>query len=142
MPASALRYRRTGSLQVVTADEPVDRLEQIAEDARGAGLDCELLDAHAAREAEPQLTPDVTAALLVKTHGFVAATDLPARLRPLPSSTARASAFLPAPDASNLEESTSRFTSRTTPPSRRATSSSLREAGRGRSTSTACRRCR
>ena len=69
-------YRRTGSLQVVTADEPVDRLERIAEDARGVGLDCELLDAHAAREAEPQLTPDVTAALLVKAHGFVAVTDL------------------------------------------------------------------
>ena len=69
-------YRRTGSLQVVTGDEPGDRLEQIAEDARAVGLDCELLDAHAARKAEPQLTPDVSAALYVKTHGFVAVTDL------------------------------------------------------------------
>jgi glycine oxidase len=69
-------YRRTGSLQVVTADEPIDELRQIVEDARVAGLDCELLDGHAAREVEPQLTPDVTAALLVKLHGFVVAADL------------------------------------------------------------------
>jgi glycine oxidase len=69
-------YRRTGSLQVTTADEPIDELTQIAEDARVAGLECELLDAKAAREAEPQLTPDVSAALFVKSHGFVAATDL------------------------------------------------------------------
>ena len=52
-------YCRTGSLQVVTADEPLDTLEQIAADARDAGIECEILDAQAAREAEPQLTPDV-----------------------------------------------------------------------------------
>jgi glycine oxidase len=69
-------YRRTGSLQVATTDEPLEKLQQIAGDARRAGLDCELLDARAAREAEPQLTPDVSAALYVKTHGFVGAADL------------------------------------------------------------------
>ena len=69
-------YRRTGSLQVVTADGPRDELAQIVEDGRGAGLEFELLDAKAAREAEPQLTPDVSAALLVKAHGFVAASEL------------------------------------------------------------------
>jgi len=69
-------YRRTGSLQVVTADEPRDELAQILEDSRGAGLDVELLDAKAAHDAEPQLTPDVSAALLVKAHGFVSAHEL------------------------------------------------------------------
>jgi glycine oxidase len=69
-------YQRTGSLQVVTSDEPIDELTRIVEDARVAGLDCQLLDARAAREMEPQLTPDVSAALLVKSHGFVAAADL------------------------------------------------------------------
>jgi glycine oxidase len=69
-------YRRTGSLQVATADDSPDHLERIAGDAQRAGLDCELLDARAARQAEPQLTPDVAAALYVKTHGFVAASEL------------------------------------------------------------------
>jgi glycine oxidase len=69
-------YRRTGSLQVVTGDASVEDLKQIVEDARGAGIECELLDAQNAREAEPQLTPDVSAALLMRSHGFVAATDL------------------------------------------------------------------
>ncbi len=69
-------YRRTGSLQVVTADEPANELGQIVEDAHAAGLEVELLDAKAAHDAEPQLTPDVSAALLVKTHGFVSATEL------------------------------------------------------------------
>ncbi len=69
-------YRRTGSLQVMTADEVSDEFEQVAKDARGAGLDVELLDSKAARAAEPQLSPDVSAALLVKTHGFVSATEL------------------------------------------------------------------
>jgi glycine oxidase len=69
-------YRRTGSLQVVTADEPLDELRHIAADVRAAGLECELLDEHGAREAEPQLTPDVSAALFVKSHGFVVTADL------------------------------------------------------------------
>jgi len=69
-------YRRTGSLQVVTADEPGDELARVFKDAREAGLDVELLDAQGAREAEPQLMPDVSAALLVKSHGFVSAHDL------------------------------------------------------------------
>ena len=75
-----IEYRRTGSLQVVTADDPGEQLERIAEDARRVGVECELLDAQAAREAEPQLTPDVAAALFVKSHGFVAAMDLSSAL--------------------------------------------------------------
>ncbi len=69
-------YFRTGSLQVVTADQPLDELEQVAEGARAAGVECELLDERAARDAEPQLSPEVSGALLMKSHGFVAAAEL------------------------------------------------------------------
>jgi glycine oxidase len=72
----AVGYRRTGSLQVVTADESLDELQRIAADARGAGLDCELLDAQTACDAEPQLTPEISGALLIKTHGFVVTGEL------------------------------------------------------------------
>ena len=69
-------YARSGSLQVATPEQPADELQHIASDARNAGLECEWLDARAAREAEPQLTPDVCCALLMKTHGFVVTADL------------------------------------------------------------------
>jgi glycine oxidase len=73
-------YRRTGSLQVTTAGESLDEIRDIAADARKAGLDCEILDATGARNAEPQLTPDVSGGLFVRTHGFVVAADLSAAL--------------------------------------------------------------
>jgi glycine oxidase len=69
-------YGRTGSLQVVTADQPMDELHEIADAARKMGVDCDLLDARGALEAEPQLTPEVSGALLIKSHGFVVASDL------------------------------------------------------------------
>ena len=69
-------YCRTGSLQVVSAEQPIDELQAISDAARAEGLECELLDARGAREAEPQLTPDVGGALLMKSHGFVIASDL------------------------------------------------------------------
>jgi glycine oxidase len=72
----AIGYRRTGSLQVSTSDQPLDELEKMAAEVRAAGIACELLDAQAAREAEPQLTPEVSGALLTKPHGFVVTSDL------------------------------------------------------------------
>jgi glycine oxidase len=69
-------YQRTGSLQVATGDEPLDELRRIAAGARGAGVACELLDANGVKDAEPQLTPDATAGLLIPTHGFAIAVDL------------------------------------------------------------------
>jgi glycine oxidase len=72
----AVGYRRTGSLQVATADEPLEQLESIAAGAKAAGIDCEMLDANTAKQIEPQLTPEVSAALLVRTHGFVFPLDL------------------------------------------------------------------
>ena len=71
-----IHYQRTGSLQVITADQPVEELHEIGADARAAGIECELLDARAAREAEPQLTPEIGGALLMKSHGFVVTSDL------------------------------------------------------------------
>jgi glycine oxidase len=73
-------YHRTGSLQVITGDRPLDELRHIVSDARAAGLECELLDAHDARLAEPQLSPDVSAALFMKSHGFVATASLSSAL--------------------------------------------------------------
>lgn len=69
-------YARSGSLQVATSEETVDELQHLASDARHAGIACEFLDARAAREAEPQLTPDVSCALLMPSHGFVVTADL------------------------------------------------------------------
>ncbi len=69
-------YCRTGSLQVATAGEALEELLSIAAGARIAGVECELLDASGARDAEPQLTFDVSCALFVETHGFVVASDL------------------------------------------------------------------
>jgi glycine oxidase len=69
-------YQRTGSLQVETADEPTEALQAAAACATEAGIRCTLLDSRQAREAEPQLTPDVRSALLIPDHGFVVATEL------------------------------------------------------------------
>ena len=69
-------YRRTGSLQAMMHGEPVEELEHMAAAARAAGLECELLDGNAARDAEPQLTAAASAALFMKSHGFVVPADL------------------------------------------------------------------
>jgi glycine oxidase len=69
-------YQRTGSLQVITGDQSLDELQHIAADARAAGHACELLDEQAARDAEPQLTPEVSGALYMESHGFVVTADL------------------------------------------------------------------
>ncbi len=69
-------YRRTGSLQVVTDGYALDELQRTAAEVRAAGVECELLDQNGVREAEPQLAPEVSAALFIKAHGFVATADL------------------------------------------------------------------
>ncbi len=69
-------YRRGGSLQVATSDEHADELRQLADELRRQGVDCELLDARAVREAEPLLSEDVSCGCLVKSHGFVVTSDL------------------------------------------------------------------
>src|SRR5262245_42819717 len=69
-------YHRTGSLQVVAGGQPLDELRHIAAEASRAGLECDLLDADAARRAEPQLGSDVSGALFMKSHGFVVPASL------------------------------------------------------------------
>lgn len=69
-------YTRTGSLQVAIEDESVDELKAFAASARSAGVKCHLLDAGETLAAEPRLTPEVKAGLLIPDHGFVVAIDL------------------------------------------------------------------
>jgi glycine oxidase len=69
-------YRRTGSLQVAIEDESIDELNALATRANAAGVKCEMLDARQTLDAEPHLTPDVKAGLLIPQHGFVVAIDL------------------------------------------------------------------
>ena len=73
-------YQRTGSLQVVYADEPLEELRHMAAEARKAGIQCEMLDVRAAQAMEPQVTPSVSAALFMESHGFVVTADLSAAL--------------------------------------------------------------
>jgi glycine oxidase len=69
-------YRRTGSLQVLTEDEADDPLRASAAALRKLDVECEWLDRAAVRKTEPQLSPDVSGGLLVRSHGSVVASDL------------------------------------------------------------------
>jgi glycine oxidase len=64
-------YKRSGSLQVATADEAAAELKTVETAAHAAGVNCEFLDAAQVRELEPLLTPDVVAGLLIPEHGYV-----------------------------------------------------------------------
>jgi glycine oxidase len=69
-------YRRTGTLNVALQDEGMKTLRSAAAVLARLGVAGELLDAAAARREEPYLPDDVIGALLVPTHGFVAAQAL------------------------------------------------------------------
>jgi glycine oxidase len=71
-----IRYLRTGSLQVVTSEDSIDDLSTAAATAHDAGVACSLLDAKEIRDAEPQISPDAAAGLLIHEHGFVVANEL------------------------------------------------------------------
>lgn len=73
-------YQRTGSLEVATEDESAEELKAAASSLTAAGVVCALLNREEAREAEPQLAPDVIVGLFVPGHGFVVANDLPGAL--------------------------------------------------------------
>lgn len=77
----AVGYSRTGSLQVAIDHESLDDLRRVASAAEASGLQCQLLDAQQTREAEPHLTPEVAASLLIPAHGFVGAIALTGALR-------------------------------------------------------------
>lgn len=69
-------YRRSGSLEVASAEESVEELKTTASNLSAAGIRCAFLDGQAVRDAEPALAPDIVAGLLVSDHGFVDAGDL------------------------------------------------------------------
>ena len=64
-------YYREGSLQVITADEPIDELLALQASAAAAGVRCTRLDAAQIRELEPMLTPEIAGGMLIPDHGVV-----------------------------------------------------------------------
>jgi glycine oxidase len=71
-----VEYERCGTLQVAFGDSEARQLAEDAQTLRVEGIDCTLLDRTGANRVEPSLSHDVTAALLVPSHGYVAATRL------------------------------------------------------------------
>jgi glycine oxidase len=74
--ASAVNYQRTGTLDVALVPTAISELAARHAFLAGKGVSAELMDAAGARAAEPRLSADVLAGLLIPTHGFVAAGDL------------------------------------------------------------------
>ncbi len=75
-----VEYRRCGSLHLaVTAAQAAD-LEKRARHLQTAGVPVEMLDARQVRALEPNVQEDVEAAMLVPSHGYVAAGALAAAM--------------------------------------------------------------
>ncbi len=74
-------YERTGTLEVVTDEASLNRLERTGCTLAAAGVECRLLTAREARAAEPSLGAAVAGALLVPSHGFVGVATLMEALR-------------------------------------------------------------
>lgn len=72
----AIPYHRTGTLQVATDADSMTALRNAAARLETQGVQLGMLDAQSARAEEPHLGGDVFGALLVPTHGFVAAEEL------------------------------------------------------------------
>ena len=76
-----VQYVRSGTLEVALDEAAMTRLAALQRMCAARGVDAELLDAAAAREAEPHLTPRVCGGLRIGPHGFVGARDLTEALR-------------------------------------------------------------
>jgi glycine oxidase len=74
--AGALRYKRTGTLEIAVDAEGLHRLEGAAASLTRKGVHARLLDAAGARREEPYLSEAVAGGLLIPSHGYVAAADL------------------------------------------------------------------
>ena len=74
-------YARTGTLEVVTGEAALRRLEQTGAALSAAGVECRPLTGREARAAEPALGGGVVGGLLVPAHGFVGVAALTAALR-------------------------------------------------------------
>jgi glycine oxidase len=77
----AVPYERCGTIEAAVDASSLARLERSAGELSGSGLDCRLLSRSEALGQEPHLGPSVTGALLVPSHGFVAASALTMALR-------------------------------------------------------------
>jgi glycine oxidase len=73
---TSVLYRRTGTLQVATTEEGMRELRNAAARLEAQKFALELLDAQAAHAQEPHLSRDVVGALVIPSHGFVAAGEL------------------------------------------------------------------
>jgi glycine oxidase len=73
---TAVRYRRTGTLDVALGDETLRQLQAHADVLTTWGIEASLLDAHAARSFEPLLSERAIGALHIPMHGWVAAMEL------------------------------------------------------------------
>ena len=73
-------YARTGSLEVAVTEAERDDLRVRAADHATRGIDSSFLAGADVRRAEPEITADAIAALLVSSHGHVGARDLTAAL--------------------------------------------------------------
>ena len=72
----AIEYRRNGTLEVALTDEEAQKLRMAAAQHVAGGVQHRYLDRAEARDVEPAIAAEVTAALLVPSHGYVGATGL------------------------------------------------------------------
>jgi glycine oxidase len=72
----SIEYNRRGTLQVALDDEHASALAADEQALAAAGVECTLMAPDVARRLEPTLSHRATAALLVPTHGYVAAAAL------------------------------------------------------------------
>jgi glycine oxidase len=72
----SLEYSRSGTLQVALDDAEAQVLARDAKSLGAGGVECSLMTGDVAKRMEPELSADITAALLVPTHGFVGAAPL------------------------------------------------------------------
>lgn len=75
-----IEYRRSGTLEVALDDEEAEDLAALASRYVRDGVEHRLLGARDARELEPGLSEQVTAALLVPVHGYVGVAALTSAL--------------------------------------------------------------
>ncbi len=72
----AIRYRRTGTIDVAMDDSELYALQKTAETLSARGVPALMLDAANVRAEEPHLGTGAVGGLLVDAHGFVGASDL------------------------------------------------------------------
>lgn len=72
----ALKYRRTGTLQVATDHRRLNELRGAAARLQNYQVAADILDSEAVMAEEPHLGKDIAGAMLVGTHGFVDAGEL------------------------------------------------------------------